>query len=108
MYRTSPFLLRRVLLGVIVGTTLLGLGFFGWVQFRTAQYQARETRMLSRYHAGYTACVRREVTPGTCARAVRDLCNRDGFWRREEPPFLIDLAPQFNAPDLRCGETVAG
>ncbi len=32
---------------------------------------------------------------------------RDTFWQRE-PPFRIDLAPQFNLPDQRCKATVPG
>jgi hypothetical protein len=108
MDRTSAFMVRRVLLGVIVGLTLLALCFFGWVQFRTSQYHHRESQMLSRYHSGYVACVRDPLESATCVRQLRDLCVRDVFWHREQPPFLIDLAPQFNTPELRCKDAVAG
>jgi hypothetical protein len=106
--RTSAFLLRRVFLGVLVGVTLLALGFFGWVQFRTSQYHQREAHLLSRYRSGYATCLRQQVTPAACALEVRDLCTHDQFWQREQPPFVIDLAPQLNVPELRCKETVPG
>jgi hypothetical protein len=107
VYPGHPFLVRRVLLGVLIGLTALAVGFLGWVQFRTSEYHQREAKMLSRYRAGYTTCLRQQLAPTTCAQEVHNLCTRDVFWQRE-PPFLIDLAPQFNLPDLRCKETVPG
>lgn len=102
------FLLRRVLLGVLIGVTVLGAGFFGWVEFRTSQYHQRESEMLSRYRTSYAACLGQHVTAGVCAAEVRDLCTHDRFWQREHPPFVIDLAPQFNAPDQSCADIVPG
>jgi hypothetical protein len=105
--RTSAFLLRRVLLGVLIGVTVLAVGFFGWVQVRTSDYQKRESQMLSRYRSGYAQCVRQQFAPSTCARDLRALCTRDDFWQ-QEPPFFIDLAPQLNTPEVRCRATVSG
>jgi hypothetical protein len=107
VYRDRPFLVRRVLLGVLVGVTVVALGVFGWVQFRTSEYHQREAKMLSRYRAGYATCVRQQLAPQACAHEVHDLCTRDAFWQRQ-PPFLIDLAPQFNLPEVRCKEAVPG
>jgi hypothetical protein len=107
VYRTSAFLLRRVLLGVLVGVTVLALAFLGWVELRTSQYHQREAKMLSRYRAEYATCVGQRLAPDTCAQETRELCMRDTFWQRE-PPFRIDLAPQFNLPDQRCKATVPG
>jgi hypothetical protein len=106
--RTSAFLLRRVVLGVIVGVTVLAVGFFGWVQFRTSEYHKREARMLLHYRHDYAACVRQQTAPATCARQLRQLCTQDVFWQREQPPFIIDLAPQFSTPEVRCRESVSG
>jgi hypothetical protein len=108
MDRAAAFLLRRVVLGVIVGLTVLAVGFFGWVQFRTSEYHEREARMLSHYRHDYAACVREQVDPAGCAQQLRRLCTRDAFWQREQPPFLIDLAPQFSTPEARCTVSLAG
>jgi hypothetical protein len=106
MDRTPPFLVRRVLMGVVAGLTVLAVGFFGWVQYRSSEYHDREAKMLARYRHDYLVCLR-DQSASACVSQLRELCARDVFWQ-QEPPFVIDLAPQFSRPDARCTEVVAG
>ena len=88
--RTEPFLLRRVLAGVVIGLALLLIAFYGWVRYRTAQYHREEGQMLARYQQAYTACVTEGGAPASCAIRAHGSCLADSFWLVPRP-FSADL-----------------
>lgn len=85
MYPTSPFLLRRVLLGVVVGLAVLAAGFFGWSRYRVGQYHHRESAVLTAYRGEYRSCVAGGAGTAGCATQVYAACLADPFWRTDEP-----------------------
>ena len=102
----APFLIRRVLLGVLVGAMLVGLAFFGWVQYRTGQYHGQEKALQDRYHSAYLACLHDGGQTGDCAARVEATCNHDPFWSIEQPfAFLPGAASDDQAK--RCGASVS-
>lgn len=85
---TPPFLVRRVLLGVVVGLAVLAVGFFGWTRYRVGQYHHRETTVLAGYRAEYRSCLALGSPASYCVSSVDTACAADPFWRGE-PPFTL-------------------
>jgi hypothetical protein len=104
---TAPFLVRRVLLGVVIGLALVVLGFYGWVQLRVSQYHDREHAMLQRYQRAYTLCVAAGSMPSTCVAKVYTACRSDAFWTVGRP-FAFDLDSQSSEAALRCRNGATG
>jgi hypothetical protein len=107
MEATAPFLLRRVLLGVVVGLALVVVAFYGWVQLRTSQYHGREHAMLLRYQRAYTLCVTAGSVPSTCAAKVYTACRSDPFWA-VGLPFTLDVDSRSSEAALRCRNGATG
>src|SRR6478672_1608055 len=103
---TAPFLLRRVLPGVLLGVTLVGVVFFGWVQYRTSQYHGREHALEKRYHAAYVTCMGSGGQTGDCASRVEATCNRDPFWSVAKPFAFLPGAAADDQSD-RCSASVS-
>jgi hypothetical protein len=104
---TAPFRLRRVLLGVLVGLTLLALAFFGWVQYRRGQYHDREKAVIGGYHREYVLCVSAGNAATGCAERVLAACQLDPFWRVAKP-FAADPRTALPDPGERCASGAAG
>lgn len=96
MEPSTPLKLRRVLVGVVAGLTLLALAFYGWVQYRQSQYHHRQHVVLSRYHAAYTTCVAVGNPAQVCAPRLTTACVLDPFWELGKP-FAFD--PETAVPD---------
>ena len=103
---TAPFLVRRVLLGVLLGCTLVGFAFLGWVQYRTGQYHGREAALQKRYHSVYLACLSGGGQPDNCASRVEASCNRDPFWAIGQPFAFLPGAAS-DDQQSRCSKSVA-
>ena len=102
----APFLVRRVLLGVLIGCVLVVFAFFGWVQYRTGQYHGREKALQNRYHSAYTECVSTGGQAKDCAVRVLASCNRDPFWSIEQP-FAYLPGAATDDQQCRCNASVA-
>jgi len=107
MEPTAPFLLRRVLVGVVLGLALVLVGFYGWVQLRVSQYHQREHAMLVRYQRVYSLCVTAGSTPSNCATKVYNACRADAFWTTGRP-FSFAVDAQSSEAMLRCRNGAAG
>jgi hypothetical protein len=103
----APFRVRRVLLGVVIGTALLALGFYGWVQYRTGQFHHRADALVARYHQAYEQCVAGGGLAPDCATRVVDACRRDAFWVTGQP---FAFLPGSSAADAagRCARAPGG
>lgn len=104
---SAPFLLRRVLLGVVVGIALVLLGFYGWVQLRVSQYHDREHSTLVRYQRSYALCVAGGSVPQTCAAKVYTACRADAFWTVGRP-FALEPDSQSSEAMIRCRNGATG
>jgi hypothetical protein len=104
---TAPFLVRRVLVGVVVGLVLVSLAFYGWVQYRTAQYHDRVAQVVARYHRAYVLCVDQGGTATDCAVRVTGACTRDTFWAGAEPFATVPGTDSVDAA-TRCRSVPAG
>jgi hypothetical protein len=103
----APFLVRRVLLGVVIGCALLGFAFLGWVGYRTSQFYGHEKSLVAHYHGAYTACVKDGGEAGTCAAGVVASCSSDPFWSLGRPfVFLPGIATDDR--QTRCRGSLAG
>jgi hypothetical protein len=107
----SPFLIRRVLAGVLAGLVLLALGFFGWSRYRTAQYHHRESTVVARYHAYYRQCLTLGPAASACAERVFDSCTADAFWSVAQP-FALGFDGGFSdgpsEASLQCKQAPVG
>ena len=103
----TAFRIRRVLLGVVVGLVLVSVAFYGWVQYRRAQYDDRERAVLSRYHQDYTLCVTAGNAAVGCAARVVNACVADSFWSLAKP-FASDPESARDDPLERCRSGATG
>jgi hypothetical protein len=94
-----------VLLGVLLGSVLLVLTFFGWARYRTGQYDGRERALEARYHRAYSACIDAGEQPGICAKQVRTVCGQDAFWSIDRP-FAFLPGSVVDDQQSRCSATV--
>ena len=106
METAASFRLRRVLLGVVVGLTLLALGFYGWARFRSAEYHRREAGVLQHYRSTYRFCLQGGVPASACLASSSAACAADPFWSVTEP-FSVDLRQGSAEAQDRCGPALA-
>lgn len=102
----AAFKLRRVLMGVVVGSVLLTLAFYGWVQYRQSQYAERERAVLGRYHEDYTLCLKLGNARLVCGQRVLSACERDPFWDLDTPFATAGSTPPDGAGRCRTTATV--
>jgi hypothetical protein len=98
---SAPFLVRRVVVGVFVGVVLLLLAFYGWVRYRTSQYEHSRSEMLVRYQNAYTLCVDAGTPELVCSRRIYSACTHDAFWATEKP-FSFDLQSGSDEASTHC------